>query len=255
MAARRPDGGKRATPAAGRQHPGAAIHRPRAGRAGGRLTAFARARDTRGPHHPQPGVGTGAGDRGALCLPNDDRGRAVRRDPSAPAARIDRRAAGPDHAARGPAGSGLRPPAGAADSPRRFQGRDRRCGRAPAGGVRAVPGPACRDPQRCGAAPGPPDPVETRVTELLAPARPVRVRVDADGVPTHLESAAGWQPVTRILNRWRIECDWWRSPVSREYWRLLIDDDLALECYCNRASAGWFVGRVYHYGLPRAALH
>jgi len=53
------------------------------------------------------------------------------------------------------------------------------------------------------------------MTELLAPARPVRVRVDADGVPTHLESAAGWQPVTRVLNRWRIDCDWWRSPVSR----------------------------------------
>ncbi len=68
------------------------------------------------------------------------------------------------------------------------------------------------------------------MTELLAPARPVRVRVDADGVPTHLESAAGWQPVTRVLNRWRIDCDWWRSPVSRE---------------CDRASAEWFVERVY----------
>ena len=83
------------------------------------------------------------------------------------------------------------------------------------------------------------------MTELLAPARPVRVRLDAEGVPTHLESAAGWQAVTRVLNRWRIECDWWRSPVSREYWRLLIDDELAIECYCNRASAEWFVERVY----------
>jgi hypothetical protein len=26
---------------------------------------------------------------------------------------------------------------------------------------------------------------------------------------------------------------------------LLIDDDLALECYCNRANAEWFVERVY----------
>ena len=83
------------------------------------------------------------------------------------------------------------------------------------------------------------------MTELLAPARRVRVRVDGDGVPTHLESAAGWQPVTRVLNRWRIDCDWWRSPISREYWRLLIDDDLALECFYNRASAEWFVERVY----------
>ena len=37
----------------------------------------------------------------------------------------------------------------------------------------------------------------------------------------------------------------WRRPVSREYWRLLIDDELAIECYCNRANAEWFVERVY----------
>jgi hypothetical protein len=83
------------------------------------------------------------------------------------------------------------------------------------------------------------------MTELLAPARPIQVRLDGDGVPTHLQSAAGWQPVTRVLSRWRIDCDWWRNPVSREYWRLLIADDLALECYCERARNEWFVERVY----------
>src|SRR4029077_13718762 len=98
---------------------------------------------------------------------------------------------------------------------------------------------------RCRAAPRPSNPLETGMTELLAPARPVRVRLDADGVPTHLESAAGWQAVTRVLNYWRIDCDWWRSPVSREYWRLLIDDQLALGCYCHRAHAEWVVGRIY----------
>ena len=83
------------------------------------------------------------------------------------------------------------------------------------------------------------------MTELLAPARPVRVRANVDGIPMELESAAGWQPVTRVLHRWRIDCDWWRSPVSREYWRLLLDDDLALECYCDRLTGEWFVERIY----------
>ncbi len=83
------------------------------------------------------------------------------------------------------------------------------------------------------------------MTELLEPARPVRVRLDGQGAPTHLESAAGWQPVTRVLNRWRIDCDWWRTPVSREYWRVLLDEDLALECYRDRSTAEWFVERLY----------
>ena len=83
------------------------------------------------------------------------------------------------------------------------------------------------------------------MTELIAPPRLVRVRTDAEGLPTHLESAAGWQPVSRVLNRWRIDCDWWRAPVSREYWRVLLADELAIECYCDRLTGEWFVERVY----------
>ena len=83
------------------------------------------------------------------------------------------------------------------------------------------------------------------MTELIAPPRLVQVRTDPEGLPTQLESAAGWQPVSRVLNRWRIDCDWWRSPVSREYWRVLLADDLAIECYCDRLTGQWFVERVY----------
>jgi hypothetical protein len=83
------------------------------------------------------------------------------------------------------------------------------------------------------------------MTELIAPPHQVRVRTDSDGLPTHLESAAGWQAVSRVLNRWRIDCDWWRAPVSREYWRVLLADELAIECYCDRLTGQWFVERVY----------
>jgi hypothetical protein len=80
---------------------------------------------------------------------------------------------------------------------------------------------------------------------LIAPPRLVQVRLDSDGVPTHLHTAAGWQPVSRVLNRWRLECDWWRNPIAREYWRLLVEDDLALECFCDRLTNAWYVERVY----------
>ena len=83
------------------------------------------------------------------------------------------------------------------------------------------------------------------MTELLEPARHIRVRLDQDGRPTHLESAAGWQSVTRVLDRWRIDCDWWRDRIAREYWRVLLDNELALECYRNTESDEWFVQRVY----------
>ena len=83
------------------------------------------------------------------------------------------------------------------------------------------------------------------MTELLDPAPRIRVRLGPDGSPAHLESAAGWQPVSQILDRWRIDCDWWRDRIAREYWRLLLDDELALECYQDHASGDWFIQRIY----------
>ncbi len=83
------------------------------------------------------------------------------------------------------------------------------------------------------------------MTELFHPPRPIQVRSAADGTPTHIQSAAGWQPITQVLNRWRLDCDWWRVPIAREYWRLLVDNTLAVECFCDRPTAAWFLERVY----------
>jgi hypothetical protein len=83
------------------------------------------------------------------------------------------------------------------------------------------------------------------MTELLDPAQVVQVRLDDCGNPAYLRSAAGWQKVGRVLNRWRIDCEWWRRPVCRDYWRLLLDDELAVECYQDRLCDKWYLERVY----------
>ncbi len=83
------------------------------------------------------------------------------------------------------------------------------------------------------------------MTELLDPARAVQVRLNAEGTPTQVQSPAGCQTVIRVLNRWRIECDWWRLPIAREYWRLLLENELVVECFCDLKTAEWYMERVY----------
>ena len=58
------------------------------------------------------------------------------------------------------------------------------------------------------------------MTRLLD--EPVEVRVEAAGfIPRRVElPGAGWHDVVAVCARWRVDTDWWRDPVVREYWKL-----------------------------------
>ncbi len=83
------------------------------------------------------------------------------------------------------------------------------------------------------------------MTFLVDPPRAAAVRVDPQGVPSHLDAhplVGELQPV----QRWLAEVDWWSRPVSREYWRVLLSGRLLCEIYrdLNQPNA-WFVERIY----------
>jgi hypothetical protein len=48
-----------------------------------------------------------------------------------------------------------------------------------------------------------------------------------------------------VQARWLVELDWWRQPVAREYWRVLLDESLLCELFRDRLGGGWFLERVY----------
>jgi hypothetical protein len=94
---------------------------------------------------------------------------------------------------------------------------------------------------------------------LIIPPRQVDVDIDADGIPVHLEGGP-LRGRVRPLQRWLVDADWWSRPVSREYWRVLLQkggssvrareerpqrDELVCEIYRDMESGSWFVERIY----------
>ncbi len=83
------------------------------------------------------------------------------------------------------------------------------------------------------------------MTQLLMPARRVRVFADDRGSPRALETRDGTRLVTRICNRWRVDLDWWRQPVVREYWKVVLDDAVLCEVFQELRTQTWFLERIY----------
>jgi hypothetical protein len=79
---------------------------------------------------------------------------------------------------------------------------------------------------------------------LLDPPRPIEVRVGDDRTPRHLSS----DPLVgelRVVQSWIADLDWWSEPVSREYWKVILQDRLLCDIFWDRIERGWFLERVY----------
>lgn len=47
--------------------------------------------------------------------------------------------------------------------------------------------------------------------------------------------------VERIQDSWIIEDEWWRQPIARQYFALLLDDGTRRTVYHDRVTDAWFV--------------
>lgn len=84
---------------------------------------------------------------------------------------------------------------------------------------------------------------EPRVTRLLRHPTPLRVRQDADGLPTSIE-LFGRVSHVQVVERWRISERWWPDPIDRDYLRVTGPGWLAL-IFHDLLAGGWFLERLY----------
>ena len=69
---------------------------------------------------------------------------------------------------------------------------------------------------------------------------PVHVEEDASGRPVAVKMKRK-NAVTDILDRWRIDDEWWRSePVSRLYYTVLLASGQRLVLYKDLANGNWY---------------
>ena len=81
------------------------------------------------------------------------------------------------------------------------------------------------------------------MTELLEAEVAVRSRPDGGIAAVRLEGR--WHALERVTARWRVETDWWRAPVLRDYWRCLLQDGDCVELCLDRGEGAWTVVRRY----------
>lgn len=81
------------------------------------------------------------------------------------------------------------------------------------------------------------------VTELLEGI--VEVRTGVDERPVAIRDGSRWVPVAEVVNAWRVETDWWRIPVGRDYVRCLLDDGDCVDLYRDLETGAWHRERRY----------
>jgi hypothetical protein len=71
--------------------------------------------------------------------------------------------------------------------------------------------------------------------------RPVRVSAGSDGVPYAVLEGRRPRRVEVVRECWRIDDEWWRSPISRFYYNLVLENGKSLTLYQDLIQGGWYV--------------
>ena len=49
--------------------------------------------------------------------------------------------------------------------------------------------------------------------------------------------------VAEVVDTWVIEDEWWRTPIARQYVRVLLADGRPLTLFHDRIGGGWYLQR------------
>ena len=72
--------------------------------------------------------------------------------------------------------------------------------------------------------------------------RPVRVATTrGTEVPKSIEINDRQQRVEDVVERWRIDDEWWREPVSRLYFSLVLEDGAYVTVYRDLTQNRWYL--------------
>jgi hypothetical protein len=75
----------------------------------------------------------------------------------------------------------------------------------------------------------------------LGQPKAVVVRTDEHGQPTHVRLPGKTaRRVEAVRERWRIDDEWWRESISREYLTVVLDDGRVLMLYHDLEDGVWY---------------
>lgn len=77
-----------------------------------------------------------------------------------------------------------------------------------------------------------------------------------EGLPVEVEADALWTPVSfiwerqrcvidAVVDRWRVDEDWWRGRIWREYFTVTTEARRLVVLFHDLEADAWYVERVY----------
>jgi hypothetical protein len=79
-----------------------------------------------------------------------------------------------------------------------------------------------------------------RLRPLNQPRPVVVLPHPGSGGPAVLVERGERRPVAAVRDRWRIEDEWWREPISRRYYQVVLDDGTVRTLYRDAIGDRWF---------------
>jgi len=69
----------------------------------------------------------------------------------------------------------------------------------------------------------------------------VQVEADEAGLPLAVHLSGRRLAVESVVEGWRIDDEWWRErPISRAYWRVVLDDGRVVDVYRDLILGKWW---------------
>ena len=90
-------------------------------------------------------------------------------------------------------------------------------------------------------APGRSSPSAARQLLTLNQPRPVHVVTDVRDRPVTIHLGNRARRVEHIRESWRIDDEWWRTPISRQYVRVVLDTGRLVTLYLDLEEHRWYL--------------
>jgi hypothetical protein len=74
---------------------------------------------------------------------------------------------------------------------------------------------------------------------------PITVEMDALAAPTAFTWQGATHTVEQITKRWRVDQNWWKGRVCREYFLLRTASGLLVIVYRDVLRGDWYLQRLY----------
>ncbi len=73
--------------------------------------------------------------------------------------------------------------------------------------------------------------------------REIEVLAHGSGAPAFIRRNRKLNQVAAILNSWRIDDEWWREMISRQYFRVELKNGLVITIFNDLVSGEWYQQR------------